>query len=166
MAAQSTYTPIYTYTVPNNTTQNFTLTTIPQTYTDLVVTVQSSNYTAAYLEYLDYGVGGGNISSTILYNNGPTSKRRQTDYYIIADDPYGMNTSTTSFGTYTYQIMNYANTTTYKTILSEFSSTQTYRVQSVTTVRYTNAVTQINVGVGSGYWRTGTIFSVYGIGAA
>jgi len=64
-----------------------------------------------------------------------------------------------------FQIMNYANTTTYKTLLCR--GNQDLVVASVNMWRSTSAINQIKVleQVGSDF-QTGTTFTLYGIAAA
>lgn len=169
MAAGSTYTPIATTTI-SSSTATVSFTSIPSTYTDLVLVV------GGLLQ-----VTGGN-SLRMRFNNDSTSLYSTTQ---IKGD--GTNaTSTRETGqTSTYaggaiyssanpgnaiaHIMNYANTTTYKTVLNRGNQAGNDVVAQVGLWRSTSAINRIDVALGGAFpgdnIASGT-FTLYGITAA
>ena len=170
MAAGNTYTPIATYTVPS-AQANYTFSSIPGTYTDLVLIINGamSINNGGFYARLN-GDTGTNYSETNLYGNGTTatSDRDSTAsiLYIAA-----RSLSTTVGGTtMIMNLMNYSNTTTYKTVLLRENVTDsTYPGTSITTGlwRSTSAITTILLYCsGVATLSAGTTLSLYGILAA
>jgi hypothetical protein len=180
MAAGNTYTPIATTTLGSNTA-SYTFSSIPATYTDLVIVM---NYSGA----LSAGTAGNmsaylrmnsdtasNYSQTLIYGFGTTAnsgrESNQTIYFI---NDYGYIASTSGiFGNSVIHIMNYANTAYYKTILERTSNIDNAQgsafgvVSGVGQWRSTAAVTSITLLMpGTNVYRTGSTFTLYGIAAA
>jgi len=86
MAAGSTYTPIATTTLGSSAT-SYTFTSIPSTYTDLVIVAQIKGDTTTYLNLRFNGDTGSNYSRTTLSGNGSTasSERRSNQTWINTD---------------------------------------------------------------------------------
>jgi hypothetical protein len=180
MAAGNTYTPIATTTLGSNTA-SYTFTSIPATYTDLVLVM---NYSTANSAGAAANVSGqlrinsdtaSNYSQTLMYGFGSTanSGRESTQsVYWIGD--YGYLSSTSGvFGNTVLNFMNYANTSYYKTFLertSNIDNTQGSALGAVSGVglwRSTAAITSITLMVSStNVYRTGSTFTLYGIAAA
>ena len=170
MTSGPTYTPIQTQTL-GSSAGTVSFTSIPQTYTDLVIISQIKNTTAAYLTYLIVNSGnGGLFSGTLLYGNGSSAVSQNytgDNSYLI--DRYPGGTSTTNFAIYETHIMNYSNTTTYKTALSRGNipdGSGTAVNAGVFLLRNTAAVTTLTFSVGGGQYATGSTFTLYGISAA
>ena len=79
MASAQTYTPIATTTLASNTA-SYTFSSIPQTYTDLILEATgATDYTAgtSWPFYIQVGNGlvdiGSNYSDTMLYGNGSSA---------------------------------------------------------------------------------------------
>jgi hypothetical protein len=167
MAAGSTYTPIATTTL-GSSASSYTFTSIPQTYTDLVLVVAGTTGAANNI-LMQVGNGsidtGTNYSTTFLYGDGSAAaSSRQSNISTMLVGRIGTSQSINIF-----QIMNYANTTTYKTFLCR-GNNATASGQVITTVnlwRSTSAINQIKVleQVGSDF-QTGTTLTLYGITAA
>lgn len=172
----STYTPIATANGTGSSTV-ISFTSIPQTYTDLVL-VCNSITSASGVNNTDIGIRFNNDSSfssysrTILYAySGGISSARSTrsqmnEMYI---DYYGAMGSSTYPGLQVVNIMNYSNTTTYKTVLTR--SNNAYSNGGVDmlsgTWASTSAITQIDTVVDSGSnIATTAMFTLYGIKAA
>lgn len=113
MAAGSTYTPIATTTL-GSAQASYTFSSIPGTYTDLIVVVKGdgSANTNGLMQY--NGDTGTNYSMTALYGTGSAafSARSSNDGQIQLGGFDGA-----SQGTILISILNYSNTTTYKTNL-------------------------------------------------
>ncbi len=163
MAAGATYTPIATTTL-GSAAANIEFTSIPGTYTDLVL-ITSVKYVSSEqgLALTFNSDTGTNYSATYLYGNGSTATSgRDTGNVHIpiarADD--------SNFWAGVTNISNYSNTTTYKTVLSRGNS-GTYVIAYVGMWRSTSAVTSLKVAnlTGSNF-ASGSTFSLYGIAAA
>lgn len=166
MAAGSTYTPIATTTVSGSSTTSVVFNSISG-YTDLVVI---SNLTGSQI--IDPGIQfngdtGTNYSNTILSGNGSTvsSNVNTSVSYVRMDEGAYLTTSNPNI--YITQIMNYSNSTTYKTVLGRNNNAATGVDAIVSLWRNTAAITSVNVYVrGAGYFVAGSTITVYGIAAA
>jgi hypothetical protein len=143
---------------------------IPQTYQDLQFVVRMANSTANFLSYLYFGSYGAVYSGTMLYGNGSSalSTRYTNENAVYADSPnsLGMVNSTTIFGAYKYDILDYTNTTTFKTILTRVAADQNgsgYTSAGVHLLRNTSAITAAFFTFGSGAYSTGSTFTLYGV---
>jgi hypothetical protein len=165
MAAGSTYTPIATYTSSGNAT-SYTFTSIPQTYTDLILVVNGRTDDATTLA-VQVGNGladtGSNYSFTYLVGNGSaaSSGRGSNQTYGLGGD-----TATTQSNGIT-QFMNYSNTTTFKTMVSRGASADLNTYAAVNLWRSTSAINTIKIGLASPrYFINGATLTLYGIAAA
>ena len=171
MPASSTYTPIATNTVSGSSTNSVSFNSIPQIYTDIIVVSHSYNTSNAFLQYMTIGTSNGNYSGTVLRGDGATvfSSRYTNDNTMLGDSPVGQNYQNSAYGSYVYHIMNYSNTSTFKTVISRFAGDRNgsgNTMLSVHTKRLTSAVTDIVFAVGGGFFAAGTTFTLYGIAAA
>ena len=174
MAAGSTYTPIATTTLGSNS-NTFTFTSIPSTYTDLVVIASTAiSGGATDIQYRFGNTGsidsGSNYSTTVLYGSGSAagSYRQSSQTYILADY-YAVPTSTLGGSTAIFQIMNYSNTTTYKTALNRSNQAGGGVDATVGLWRSTAAIDTIRFYAntnGTQNFLTGSTFTLYGIAAA
>jgi len=169
--ATTTYTPIQTL---NGTGSSATITfsSIPSTYTDLVLVAGSVATTsgAPNIAMTFNNDTTSNYSSTLLEGNGSsaTSSRRTSTTSITEGNNISLGGSTPS--TVIYQIMNYANTTTYKTVLirnNEPSTTYPGTGAVVGLWRKTpEAINRIDLNLGSGNFSSTSTFTLYGIANA
>lgn len=163
----TTYEKIATTTLGSNTS-SVTLSSIPATYTDLVFVMNGSNTDAVQVAIRFNSDTGNNYSNTGLTSNGSTS-------YSVR----GSSASLIQFGwdaylesTFSYNaiinIPNYANTTTYKTLIGRANNAVTGVTATVGLWRSTSAVTSMTLlqSYGTGLFQTGTTFTLYGIKAA
>jgi len=163
MPAGNTYEAIASTTLGSSGSVTFS--SIPGTYTDLVVIVNGK------------ATGNGQLSMRL---NGGTSL-----YSTVSITANGSSAGSTSeraatylqFGYYGYfdasnqamaiaNIMNYANTTTFKTILATERNSATGVDASVGLWRSTSAITSITVAPSAINWASGSTFSLYGIASA
>jgi len=163
MAAGSTYTPIATTTLGSNQT-SVTFNSFSG-YTDLIAIINGKTDTnTAYISLQFNGDTGTNYSYTVLQGNGSTvisGRSSNNNEAIIA------NLGNPEFGTFICQIMNYANTTTNKTLLTRSSSTNAYVQATVNLWRSTSAITSMTFKMQSGYnLLSGSSITLYGIAAA
>lgn len=179
MAAGSTYTPIATYTA-SGTPTTFTFSSIPSTYTDLVLvcsfqsTANASTGDVRLLMQFNGDNSSTNYSSTQIWGNGSSAQSgRNTNRSQIDNIFQDATANTGEFGTMFYNIMNYSNTTTYKSVLFRQNtvSSQTNGMgtgASVGTWRSTAAINSITLlnRITSELWSNGSTFTLYGITAA
>jgi len=158
----STYTPIATTTL-GSAAASYTFSSIPATYTDLVLIAStgSSFSSSADAYQLTFNGATTSFSVTRLYGNGSSAN---SDRYTT---PYAGWIST-ALGADTIHIMNYANTTVYKTAITRSSSEGTYSIAGATAVLWqsTTAINSVKISGTSGNLLSGSTFTLYGIKAA
>jgi hypothetical protein len=163
MPAGNTYEAIATQTL-GSATASVTFSSIPSTYTDLVIVVNGTM--SASENSLGLRLNGDtatNYSSTALYGDGVSaaSLRQTNDTKMYLGRMTSVNNSTSLI-----YVQNYSNTTTNKTVLSRGNSTAIV-MATVSLWRSTAAVTSVTVSdYASSNFLTGTTFSLYGIKAA
>ena len=166
----STYTPIASLTLSANTS-SVTFSGIPQNYTDLILVIWSKPYTNSEGSLkLNYNSDtSSNYSNTVLFGDGTSvsSSRNSNSTNIAISSGNALNNPRQPM--FTIQIMNYSNTTTYKTSLtrtSEGGSSLGYVDSWVGTWRSTAAITSLTIGVTYIFdIGAGSTFSLYGIDA-
>jgi hypothetical protein len=163
MPAGSTYSTIATTTL-GSAASSYTFSSIPSTYTDLVL-VSNFSTTAGNTQNVYCTVNG---DSSVLYSwtrivgdgTSASSARASGGTYFIVSD-----TGTVQMNAIT-QFMNYANTSTFKTALSR-SSASDFRTSTYADLyRSTNAISSITFTMSSGNFSTGSTFTLYGIACA
>jgi len=177
----ATYEPIATYTITSGTPLSYEFTSIPQTYTDLVlITAYAGNYGSPERSQLGIQMGNGSVdtnaiySYTVLTGDGTTaSTDRDTALTQFTLGTYPLGNSATQQNNSIVHFMNYSNTTTYKTLLSRNThmntSNNTSRTHGrVLLWRSTSAINTIKIKdfAGAYYFHVGTYFTLYGIKAA
>jgi hypothetical protein len=165
----STYEKIATTTLGSNTA-SYEFTSIPQTYTDLVIIIGNATTTVdtdgAILAF--NGDTATNYSYTYIYPSGSSAlSTRQSNKGYSQNYLNTASLSNTAPSQIILNIMNYSNTTTYKTYLTRPGSTPNGTEAWVSLWRSTAAITSVKLGIqGSDQWKTGTMFTMYGIKAA
>ena len=165
MAAGITYEPIATNTL-GSAAASVTFSSISGTYTDLVVVVSGNGAVATGIVMQLNGATTG-YSLTQLGGNGSAaaSNRRTTQSFINLT--YSGFFTTSGQSMLIANIMNYANTTTYKTVLVRSGNAANGLDAIVGLYSSTSAVTSVTIGNdGSGNIAAGTTFTLYGIKAA
>jgi hypothetical protein len=169
MAAGATYEPIATQTLVSNTSL-VTFSSIPATYTDLVMVVNAGAVSANDMYLRLNGDTGSNYSYTILTGNGTSaSSIRGSNQTLALVDYYGTPATTLGGSVSIFNFMNYSNTTTNKTILSRSNNASSGTDAIVTLWRSNSAITSMefrvatNAGVN---FLAGSTFTLYGIAAA
>jgi hypothetical protein len=155
-----TYTPIATQTL-STSAASVTFSSIPGSYTDLVLVINPTMASNADVTLIFNGDTANNYSSTYLSGNGTTasSSRFSTMPKIYLDS---INTGT-GIVQYNVSIMNYANTTTYKTALARFASAGVGTQATVGLWRSTAAITSMTITGDSINFTPGSTFTLYGI---
>ena len=165
----STYNKIAAHTIPS-AVASYTFTSIPGTYTDLVIIVDATATTGADDLLLQFNSDTAtNYSETILTGTGAStasSTRFSTQTAILLDYNGVLNTTKNNR---IIQVMNYANTTTFKTVLIRANNSSTGLDAIVGLWRKTpEAITSItikNTGTSSNF-AIGSTLTLYGIKAA
>jgi hypothetical protein len=167
MAAGNTYEAIATQTL-GTAAATVTFSSIPSTYTDLVLISSPANNTSESLYFRINGDTGSSYSTTYMTGNGTAaSSARQASNTtgILAGAP-NVGLSSTVYGTSIIQVMNYSNATTYKTALCRWGLASAETNATVGLWRSTAAITSVTLLVVSGTFSVGSTFSLYGIKAA
>lgn len=159
----ATYEPIGTTTVSGTSTTTITFSSIPQTYTDLVL-VSSVDNSTDVVNYLRFNSDTGtNYSRTTLRGTGSVADSTRSSSQTFITFSFGTLSSPV---TVIWHILNYSNTTTYKSCVSRNSNT----FDSVGAVaglwQSTAAISTVSVTVASGYIVADSTFTLYGIKAA
>jgi hypothetical protein len=170
--ATNTYVELKKETVAGTSTTSVTLSVISGEYTDLRLVINSQNQNSTYQPYIqfnaDTGTGTTNYSTTSLAGNGSNgvSNRHTSNigWYPVPGPGVG---TTGNFQPWTVDIMNYSNTTTYKSGVSRFNNTPSILSANVHLWRSTAAISSITITAeaGAGYIVPGSTFSLYGIRA-
>lgn len=165
MPAGSTYSTIATTTL-GSAAASYTFSSIPSTYTDLVLIVSATLTSGgAANNYLRFnGDTGSNYSATVLYGTGSvTGSYRSTNNStgIIFDD-----VTSTEPNTDVVNIMNYSNTSTFKTTITRSSPVNSAVQTSVGLWRSTAAINSVTIANPSTTLAIGTTLTLYGIAAA
>jgi hypothetical protein len=160
----ATYEPIATTTLAS-AVSTFTFSSIPSTYTDLVLIADmSSAGTNAYPSVRLNGDSASNYSRTYINGDGGTvsSSRNSESWWTV----FG-NQLAASRTNIIMHIMNYSNTTTFKTALSRKNDTGGVMGVTVHLWRSTAAINSVQIGTQTAdTFSIGTTFTLYGIKAA
>lgn len=164
----ATYEPIATTTI-GSATNSVTLSSISQSYTDLVLVVEGQT-TSTVNVLLLVGNGsidtGSNYSHTALWGNGSSvGSVRESNATQINLDYFASGSGNQK--NYIVNLMNYSNTTTNKTVLIRASLPSTETVTRVGMWRSTSAINTVQVkGNGGGnLLAAGMTITLYGIKA-
>lgn len=163
MAAAQTYEPIATNTLGSNT-NTVTFSSISQSYTDLILVFNGANTSNADFR-IQVGNGsvdtGTNYSRTFMfgYSGGTISGRDSNNNFWTAS-------SYTNRGNAIIQIMNYSNTSTYKTALIRNDISTDIAYASANLWRSTSAINTITLSQPTYNFVAGSTFTIYGIKAA
>lgn len=161
MAKTATYALIEAKTL-GSATSTITFSSIPNTYTDLVLVFNgaASSYVNTYLQI--NGDSSALYSETRLYGNGSTatSARYSNQTYSFVGDVH------TNQSNGILHFMDYANTTTFKSFLSRDNAPSGGLGAWAGLYRSTSAISSILFGATSGAtFNTGSTFKLYGIQA-
>ena len=168
MAAGSTYTPIATTTLGSDTA-SITFSSISGSYTDLIVVsnsgIASGGDGAIYMRVGNGSVDTGtNYSFTYLLGDGSAASSGRASN---RNEAITMRTTNSLTANGIAHLMNYSNTTTYKTILSRGNTANGITIAMVNLWRSTSAINIITMVDESGNnFVTGSTFTLYGIAAA
>lgn len=156
----ATYEPIATTTASGVST--ITMSSIPSTYTDLVLVIGGGAVSNILISF--NGAGGTAFSDTFISGNGSSaSSGRHSNRANMVMAYVGTGAAQ---GAFIYDIMNYANTTTYKTTIGRANDAG-YEVGAYVGLwQSTAAINSITMVSNGGNYASGTTFTLYGILAA
>ena len=162
----STYTPIASQTL-GSAASSVTFSSLPQNYTDLRVVVNAAGTLTGYDPYIRFnGDTTTNYSITALYGTGSSagSVRYSNQAQIRASSQAAMTTTINT--NHIFDVFNYANTATYKTVLIRANAAGTGVDAIVGLWRKTpEAINQIDIFVSGTTFIAGSTFTIYGVAA-
>jgi hypothetical protein len=158
MPIAQTYEPIATQT-SNGSASTITFSSIPSTYTDLILVVRGAG-------------SGGSVDTTLRFNSDSGSNYSR--HYMYADSSSitrAVNVNMSQIGSgmnVVHHFMNYANTNMFKTVIGTYWQSSSIMLAQALLWRSTSAINNIAISVvGSGQTFTnGSTFTLYGITAA
>lgn len=140
---------------------SYTFSSIPSTYTDLVLIVQATSSSELYIRF--NSDSNTNYSTTEIWGpNGsvPYTQRESNMAQITIRD----FSTTLGNDMGIFNIPNYANTTTYKTLLGKSNDGRYGRIYArVGLWRSTSAINSVSIISSSGNMSVGSTFTLYGI---
>lgn len=165
--AANTYVALKSVTISGTSTNDVTITGIPQGYTDLVIVTNLNNIgNVAVLRGQFNGDTTTSYSSTSVHGSGSaagSSRQSNVDAFYMTYQGHVDGTKSTGI----YHVMNYSNSTTYKTVISRASSASFGVDATVSLWRKTDPITSIRiVNDRAEYWTAGSTINIYGIAAA
>lgn len=174
MAAGATYEPIATTTLGSDTA-SVTFSSVSGSYTDLVLVCSYAVTSSGNTGLMRVGNGsadtGSNYSDIVIYGNGTSSASQRdtnkTFFYLIEAGNVGLTVGNTNT---IVNLMNYANTSVYKTVLFRGNSSAATTFPAVEAQaglwRSTSAINFIYLYTSGGNFSSGSTFTLYGIAAA
>ena len=171
MAAGSTYTPIATTTL-GSAQASVTFSSISGSYTDLVLVGNLGSASAYFANIRFNSDTGSNYSVTDLYGTGSSAGSARASNRSVGDIDFDVNLPSDVSSNFIANIMNYSNSTTYKTTLTRMNNAANGVSASVVLWRNTNAITSITIlsassnGANTANIASGSTFTLYGIAAA
>lgn len=167
-----TYNLISSSIVDSGGAASVTFSSIPSSYTDLVVQVSARNNEADNGTSLRFYFNGStaNISLIELRAIGSTIASYSLTAYPQAGYVAASQSTANSFGTATLYVPNYTSSNvkvSYGDIaLSSSTASENYAVMSARSWAITDAITSITLASGSGSWVQYSSFYLYGISNA
>ena len=154
--------PIFSYVATSNA--NISFTNVPQTFQDLCVVVSTRDAATAgnnVLIFLLNGDGASNYSMTRLVGDGSSATSDRVSNSTFGGWTFVPNSSVSSsiFGSSICHILNYTNTTTFKTMLTRGASDTNgagFSSMAVSMWRNTAAVNGVLVATSNGGMVTGS----------
>jgi hypothetical protein len=160
MSKTATYAKIATHTLPS-ATSSYTFSSIPSTYTDLIIIAQTRMTTAAdAITYtLNGDTTGTNYSQTGLGGDGSSAYSYRQNLNTLG------SINSTALSTIVINFQDYSNSTTFKTTLARTGSAAQDTRAIVSLWRNTASITSIALGTYSSTFVAGSTFTLYGIQA-
>jgi len=161
-----TYTPIATVTAAGGSSTQLVMSSIPATYTDLVIVINTSTSANSNLVFRLNNDSTSIYGNTVLNGNGTAAssgRNSNTDKGYFDSDAISANNFNYNA---ILNLMNYSNTTTFKTTVSRSNNAATGVTAGVTLYRSTSAINRIDFLTTSGTFNAGSTFTLYGIAKA
>ena len=161
MADTLTYVPI-TNTTLGSTTSSVTLSSIPNTYTDLVLVLNGTNNGNDNIWFRFNGDSGTNYTDVYMFGNGSSvSSGRDSNQNSIIGGNFSSSSSV-----HTIHINNYKNTSVYKTLLCRSANGAVISWMSQGMWMSTAAINSVNIFLTASVFSAGSTFTLYGIASA
>jgi hypothetical protein len=164
--ATNTYVALDKVTISGTSTNTITFSSIPATYTDLVLVYCAKDGTSGLngnILVKFNSDAGSNYSMTNLYGDGSTAaSTRQTNEAALYCYVAGASASLEAGF---LNVMNYSNTTTFKSTLNRGNSAGGAVVARAGLWRNTAAINRMDCTSQTGNYGNGSTFSLYGISA-
>ena len=162
-----TYEPIATTTL-SSTASSVTFSSISGSYTDLVLVITQTATTTNNHGIRFNNDTGFNYSTTLVYGDGSSvgSERKATSGGGSVNYIFTNNGSTGAIATVLIHIMNYSNSSTYKSLLARWGRPDSGVVASVGLWQNTAAINTVDYVAGAGNINSGSTFTLYGIKSA
>jgi len=158
MSKTATYSLIESQTL-GSATATVTFSSIPGTFTDLILIIRATTLSANYNMRFN-GDTGTNYSDTSLWGNGSSA----ASYRSSNNTVIGLTYTSSGAPISRIQIQDYSNATTYKTVLTRQDDSVNAAGCNVGLWRNTAAITSISI-VSPGTIPSGTTLKLYGIQA-
>jgi hypothetical protein len=164
MAAGPTRYPIATTTL-TSAVASYTFSSIPSTYTDLVLvaTIKGSTNDDTVLIQFNSDTGTNYSNSFIYGTSSATGSQRQSGQTAMR---IGSGNTNTNFDGYIANIHNYSNSVAYKTVGSRENASSNLATATAGLWRSSSVITSILIKRGSGNIEAGSTLTLYGIQAA
>lgn len=165
----NTYTPIASQTLTSDT-GIITFSSIPQTYTDLVLSVSAKAASATYdISALRVNSVTSGYSKTYLEGNASSTTAGRASAEISLRAGYLPGTNyTNEYSVDEYNFMKYTDTSDYKTVIcrcNSYNTSTTFNTQvQISMIPTTSAITQITLQTANGAnLKSGSTFTLYGV---
>ena len=159
----ATYEKIATTTL-GSASASTTFSSISSSYTDLVLITQTKMSGLGQITMRLNSDTGSNYSYTEMYGTGSSvASDRGTGNDRIYFGNFSNSTSEFTIGI--FNIQNYSNTTTNKTVLSRVNTSSVDVVANVGLWRNTSAINSVTILTSGSTFTTGSTFTLYGIKA-
>jgi hypothetical protein len=159
----NTYDPIATQTL-GSSSGSITFSSIPSTYTDLVLVFSGTTAALVAVDIQFNADSSAIYSRAIISGNGSTAVSDRE----VNQSQSSIGLSSTTESNSIFQVFNYSNSTTFKTVLSRANVAASLVRACVGLYRSTSAITSVTLSVtnSGSTFATGSVFTLYGIKAA
>lgn len=163
----STYTPIATSTVVGSATATITFSSIPSTYTDLILVLNGATAGSIRDAIVRFNSDSGtNYSLTEIKGDGSSATSSRASNITSAFFGYNSAITTAFESVNIMHIQNYSNTTTYKTAIARANTISRYVSATVNLWRSTSAINTVAVTISGGNYAAGSMLTLYGVKSA
>ena len=165
MSKTATYALIASATISGTSTSTHTFSNIPGTYTDLMIVASGTGTTDIDISCRFNGDSGGNYSRTMLYGTGSAAGSARSTNLAFVRLNYSAYWTASNTSVSVGHIMDYSNSTTFKTVLTRSNNASLAVDAQVNLWRNTAAITSIEIYTSAFAFGNGSTFKLYGIQA-